>query len=109
MHVTYSGREFPISDEIAEHAERRLHFALSRFGDQVRRVTVHFWNRQGEQAGSECGCRVEVAVQNVGIIAADDMDADAYQALDRATERVGRAVSRAMALLRDREQSKRSA
>jgi len=105
IHVT----DLVMSDAMREHLERRIQFALSRFGDQVRRVNVHIWHRDAVQEGGHNGCRIEVAVQNVGIIAADDMHPDAYEAIDVSIERVGRAVGRALSHLRSDNRFKRTA
>ncbi len=101
MQIQVHGRDFVVTDAMLEHAERHLRFALSRFGADVRRVTVELSELTGPGCGSGKNCRIEVAFRKSESVVIENFDADLYAAISRAAERVGRAVSRSRAQLND--------
>ena len=46
------------ADALREHAERRLSFALRRFEDQVRRITVRIVDVNGPKRGVDSRCSI---------------------------------------------------
>ena len=46
---------------LPDHIERRLRFALDRFGDRIARVFVFLHDRNGPRGGIDKICRVLVA------------------------------------------------
>lgn len=103
MQIQLHGREFLVTDAIREHAERHLRFALTRFGADVRRVTVEL----SELAGPGCGrgkiCRIDMALRRSENVVIENLDADVYAAITRAAERAGRAAGRSLAQPNDSE------
>jgi ribosomal subunit interface protein len=77
------------------HIERRLGLVLGRFGDRVASVVVRFL----PEAGDQC-CQIELALrpQKIKI---EGSHADAFAAVNHATERISISVARA--LERERE------
>ena len=49
--IQIRGRNVVISEALRTHVERRLGFALSRFGQRIARVIVRFSDSEGETAG----------------------------------------------------------
>lgn len=85
---------------LRSYAERRLRFALGRFGRRVRGVVVRFEDLNGPRGGADKACRLS-ARSDGGPLRVEDTDADLYAALDRAADRLGRRVARAIARRRD--------
>jgi len=99
MQIAFQKNDIVVTAAMREHVDRRLRFALSRFGERVRRVSVSFRGADDLQDECNVNCRVEVTVADLGAIPAEDADTDGYVAVDRAIERVARAVRRAITLL----------
>lgn len=70
-----------------ERLERRVRLALGRFAPEVKTVQVRV------DAGR---CAVRVLGPRLGAVLVDERDDDPLQAFDRAVERAGRAVARAL-------------
>jgi putative sigma-54 modulation protein len=90
-------------DHLPDHIERRLRFALARFGSRVERVIVFLQDRNGPRGGIDKVCRILAKVQGCGAIMATVVDSDWTAAVDRATTRIGYTVSRQVGRLRDRQ------
>lgn len=103
MQIQVHGRVFVVTDAIREHAERHLRFALTRFGADVRRVTVELSELAGPACGSSKICRIDVAFRKSENVVIENFDTDVYVAITRAAERAGRAASRSLAQLNDSE------
>lgn len=87
---------------LSEHIERRLRFALARFGSRVERVIVFLQDRNGPKGGIDKVCRILAKVQGCGSVMAAVADSDWTAAVDRATTRIGHTVARQVDRARDR-------
>lgn len=88
---------------LPEHIDRRLRFALARFGDRVERVVVFLKDLNGPKGGVDKVCRILVKVRGCGVAVAAVIDSDWVAAVDRATTRIGHNVSRDLDRLRRRQ------
>lgn len=88
--------------ELPDHIERRLQFALARFGDRVEKVMVFLQDRNGPRGGVDKVCRILAKVRGCGAIMATVADSDWVAAVDRATTRIGHTVSRQIGRQRER-------
>lgn len=95
------GVERPAS--LPGHIERRLRFALARFGVRIEKLIVFLQDRNGPRGGVDKVCRILAKVRGCGAIMATVADSDWTTAVDRATTRIGHTVSRQVGRLRDRE------
>jgi hypothetical protein len=78
---------------------RRLGFALGRFGESVGDVIVQFSDSNGSGDGIDKCCQIQVGLpRGVKVV---ETDADLFVAVDRAADRAGRSVARALARDRD--------
>lgn len=89
--------------DLPDHIDRRLRFALAKFGSRVEKVTVFLHDRNGPKGGIDKVCRVLAKVQGCGMLMAAVVDSDWIAAVDRATTRIGHTVSRQVSRLRDRQ------
>jgi putative sigma-54 modulation protein len=99
-HLKESGVRRP--EHLPTHIERRLRFALSRFGSRIGKVSVFLQDRNGPKGGVDKLCRILVKTQGCGVVVAAVADSDWMAAVDRATTRIGQAVSRQVERVRDR-------
>lgn len=83
-------RNTDLANVLRSYADRRLRFALSRYGDRVGRVvvTVSEFNETGP--GVAKSCHIDAEVRPFGQLAARVTDPDLYMAIDRAAGRLGR-------------------
>ncbi len=94
MRVAIQRHNVPVNGDLRAHIERRLQFALSRFGRLVRRVAVHLGDTNGTRRGVDKRCRIEVSLTPTGSVRAENTDADFIAAVANAADRVGRSVGR---------------
>lgn len=87
---------------LADHIERRLRFALARFGGRVEKVIVFLQDHNGPRGGVDKMCRILAKVRGCGAVMATIVDSDWTAAVDRATTRIGHTVSRRIERLRER-------
>ena len=86
--------DFPLTDALRHHVERRLHFDLSRFQPLVRKIEVHLSDVNGPRGGQDKRCQVRVRLAAHADVVVEDTEADLYYAVDRALGRSARAVAR---------------
>lgn len=97
MKVDVHAQGFPLTDALAEHAQRRLRFALKHATDRVQQVTVRLADINGPRGGVDKRCSVRLVMNGIPDIVMEDTEADMYVAINRAVDRVGRTVLRRMA------------
>jgi ribosomal subunit interface protein len=97
-------RNVEVSETLRTHVERRLGYALARFGPRIARVIVRFSDAEGDH-GKDKRCQIHVGLTSRSA-RVEDTDADPFVAVDRAVERLSRSV--AHVLEREREWVARS-
>lgn len=77
--------------------QKRLEFALGRFSGRIRSLNVRLTDVNGPKGGRDKKCLIAVRLQSPsGMVVIEDVDADEVAVVYRATERIGRSVSRAI-------------
>lgn len=76
------------------HAERRVAFALGRFGDHVRELRLTVTDDNGPRGGRDLVARVAVAMHRGPVCYVFCRDADPVALIDRALTRARRALVR---------------
>ncbi|HEX8713797.1 MAG TPA: HPF/RaiA family ribosome-associated protein [Terracidiphilus sp.] len=104
MRVAIHNYHADLSEAFKMYVERRLRFALNRFGGRVGEVTV----RISPDGPSENSCRVSTEVLPFGRIAVEETDSDLFAAIDRATGRIGRLFGRKLERARDARSGRES-
>lgn len=74
---------------ISDYIERRLHFALSRFGERVGRVTTRISAHVGNRSDG-LTCRITADLRPFGVISAEASDTEVFGAVDRCIGRLAR-------------------
>lgn len=96
MRTDIHGYHLTISDALRTHIERRLHFALSRFGARILRVAVRLEDINGPRGGVDKLCRIGVTLLGAGHVHVEVLDSESLSAVDRAADRIQGAVARAI-------------
>jgi putative sigma-54 modulation protein len=86
-----------LGDAFRSYVERRLRFALGRFGGRVGQVTV----RVSGDGRAQSRCRISSEVLPFGRVAVEESDPDLFAAIDRATGRIGRLFGRELERARE--------
>ncbi len=87
MHVELRVNNINASDILQTYVERRLHFALGRFGSRVGRVSI---TMNGNSEPTQRSCRISAEMRPFGRVAVQEADPDLFAAVDRASGRIGR-------------------
>lgn len=90
MQVGMHMHDADLAEAFRSYVERRLRFALARFGTRVGQIAVHL----GTDGRAEKHCRIGAEVLPFGHVDVEEHDADLFVAVDRATGRVGRLFGR---------------
>jgi ribosome-associated translation inhibitor RaiA len=98
MRLSVSGDRLKVTTGLREYIDRRLYFALGRFGPALDHVIVRVGNLNGARGGIDKHCQIMVKLRASGSnpIAIDDQDQDLRAAVARASDRAGRTVARAI-------------
>ncbi len=72
----------------------RLGAALARFGGRVGVVTVRLGDVNGPRGGIDKRCHLEAALPGAAAVVVEHTDKDLYEAINKATGRLKRAVGR---------------
>jgi putative sigma-54 modulation protein len=104
MQVELRGANRDVAAVLQPYLERRLRFALGRFGSRVGQVLVTI-TRNG---GAHTGCRISTGIVPFGRIDVEEIALDLFTAIDRAAGRVGRVFGRELERLRDARRTRES-
>ena len=101
MQINIQARDFSLTDALRSHAERRLRFALGSCDDHIQRIAMRLSDINGPRGGADKRCHIQVVLKGLPDVVIEDIEADLYIAIDRATDRAGRTVVRKI----DRQQT----
>lgn len=93
MHITGTD----VAESFKTHVEKRLRFALSRFGRRVGQITI----RIGTAGRLDSRCRISVEVLPFGNVAVEESDTDLFTAISRAAGKIGRQFGRELERMRE--------
>jgi putative sigma-54 modulation protein len=96
MKIQIRKRRVEVSDALRAYVERRLGFALGRFGDRLGPITVRFSDVNGHRGGVDKRCQIDVDLRPLGSVQAVVTDTGPFAALDRAAGLISRSVARAI-------------
>ena len=97
MKVDVRWRATDASDALAIYVNRRLKFALARFGGAVQHVTVRFEDVNGPKGGIDKRCTIE-ATGKFGTHVVEARDTDFHVAADHAAAVLKRLVARVVGI-----------
>lgn len=103
MRMVTQARGFDLSEEVREHVERRLHFAIDWAMENVSSISVVLSDINGTRGGEDRRCQIQIAAAGVADVLVDDTQADLYVAIDRAVDRAARTLARRVARERQRQ------
>jgi ribosome-associated translation inhibitor RaiA len=99
--ICVRGYGVEVGPELGRLVERRLSFALSRFGGRLRAVSVSLTDLNGPRGGIDKRCSIQARLSPRGTVRVEHTDSELPAAVDRAATRLARAVARALERRRD--------
>jgi ribosomal subunit interface protein len=93
VRIIIQSRAFDQTDDLREHVERPMHFSFDWAKYQMCKISACLSVINGSYGGDK-RCHIQIAVPSVVDIAAKDTEPDLYVAIDRATDRAGRTLTR---------------
>ena len=102
MKINIRGGNIELTEVLRTRVERRLGFALGRFGERIGRVLLRFSDTNGDDVDKRCQIDVGLRPRSVRV---EHTDADLFVALDRASDRASRSVARALEREREWEEN----
>ena len=96
MHISIQANGFALTDALRAHVERRMASALGWTGARLRKLAVSLSDINGPRGGRDKRCKVQVRLAGGADVVIEDTETDLYAAIDRAANRVDRAVLRRM-------------
>ncbi|WP_157269461.1 HPF/RaiA family ribosome-associated protein [Azohydromonas aeria] len=85
---------------LADHARRRLLYVLRSHQHQVEHVEVRLGDTRSRRGAQDGYCKVQLRLVHAGVATVVDVAHDIHEAIDRAIDRAGRAVTEHLAQLR---------
>lgn len=101
MQVDIQSTGFTLTAGIRAYFMKRLTDDLNHGDGHVTRVIVRLSDINGPRGGVDKRCFIEVRLKHAPALVIEDTEADLYLAIDRATERAGRAMERSLARKRE--------
>ena len=102
MQIEIQARNFPLTQAMRGHVERRLGFALSTRHEHIQRILVRLSDINGPRGGHDKCCHIQVALPQLADVIVEDTESNLYAAIDRAADRASRTVARKLARQRDK-------
>ena len=94
MKIKIRAHDVDLTEDLRTHLENRLASALGGFGDQINRVIVRLSDTEGDGAGANRRCQIEVRLRPS--VRVQETDSDLFAAIDRLSQRAARAVTHAI-------------
>jgi putative sigma-54 modulation protein len=101
MRIAIQVRNADPTEELREHVEHRLAFALSQFPEHIRGVVVVLSDINGPKDGIDKRCSLRVRLNGRSDIVIEETEADFHVAVNRAADRAKRTLGRRLRRVRD--------
>jgi putative sigma-54 modulation protein len=93
MNLQIQAQNFPLTDGLREHVSTRFAYSLNHGRDVVTRIVVRLSDVNGPRGGADKCCGIEVRLKGAPPLVVEDTQTDLYVAIDRAADRMGRALA----------------
>lgn len=100
MRMSIQANGFVLTAALRAYTEKRVKTALGWAGRHIRELHVSLSDINGPRGGRDKRCRFLVQIANGKGVVIEDTETDLYHAIDRAAERVDRAVVRRIEQMR---------
>jgi putative sigma-54 modulation protein len=106
MQVEIHGQHLRLDNQIQEHVERQMDFALGQFDSWISGIAVYLEDTNGPRGGVDKRCRCLVNIKHGKTIKVEDEDRDFTIAVNRAADRLRNVVGREVEKRREKKPSR---
>lgn len=92
MRLVLQSKGIRVAPEVEDFLQRRMRFAMGRFGTRVRRVRVVLEDINGPRGGCDQRCLIEAKLWPKRTVVTDATDSSIDAAIGRAVDRLSRRV-----------------
>ncbi|MCA9087175.1 MAG: hypothetical protein KDA90_00920 [Planctomycetaceae bacterium] len=96
MNIHIVDRSNLTNEEARQFAERKLHFALSRFDQRISDVTLVFTDENGPKGGIDKSCRLSAKLHRGNVIRIQCSDVDLCTCISHAVDRAAQSITRTL-------------
>lgn len=93
MKFDIQSRQIELTEELKNHIQRKLHFALCRMEPYITAISVNISDINCPKGGLDKQCGIQICVANMEDILIKDTQTHLYCAIDRAAQRASQALS----------------
>jgi putative sigma-54 modulation protein len=101
MRLAIQATGFQLTQALRTHTELRVATALGWASEHMRQLSVSLSDINGPRGGADKRCRIQVVLGSGREVIVEDVESDLYVAINRASERAGRAIVRQIQRSRD--------
>lgn len=94
MQLDIQTNGFSLTDGIRNYATRRMQFALDRNDGHITHARISLADINGPRGGVDKRCQINLVMAGQSTIVIEDTEADLYVAIDRASDRCERTLTR---------------
>lgn len=94
MQIQISAKGISLDDEQHAWIERRLQFALGRFVQRIRRVSLLLTDENGDRGGVDKHLKLRIAINPSGLILIEDVDDSIEKVVANVVDRASRSIAR---------------
>ncbi|MDP2028968.1 MAG: HPF/RaiA family ribosome-associated protein [Thiobacillus sp.] len=96
MQIDIQSQGFTLTDGLRDYVMKRLAYRLSHGDESVTRVNVRLSDINGPRGGADKRCVIEIRLKALPAVVIESTETDLYVAIDRASERAGRNLTRSL-------------
>lgn len=93
MNITIHAQGFELTEALRQHTMRRLDFS-QRWARDVQQIQVRLSDINGPKGGSDKRCQVQISLANEGDVIIENTEDDLYVAIDLASARSKRTITK---------------
>lgn len=96
MQTIIQSKGFELTQALQDYTHKRLSYAVSFASEYIQRITVRLSDINGPRGGEDKRCKLVLKMQGMPSVVIEDTESNLYAAIDRAVERAGRTLARAL-------------
>ena len=101
MQLDIQTNGFSLTDGIRDYTKQRMQFAVNRNDKHVTKVKVRLADINGPRGGIDKRCQIDISLAGQNDIVIEDIETNLYVAIDRASDRCARTLSRRLERARE--------
>lgn len=101
MNIEIRGHGLAVTNELREHAKKRLRFGLDWAYHEVGKVMLCFSDINGPRGGNDKRCQLRIPLPGMRDVVIEDTADDPHVAIDRVIDRAARTLERRLSRRRE--------